>query len=89
MVNKIKYAVILLMSDQLANSATPVTVRIDVDNTNSPEKSMPHASKSSAMDNVATSTLATNSPLMALLDFNFDFSILASSFGNNFWEVAK
>ena len=50
------------MSDQLAKSATPVTVIMDVDSTNKPEKSIPHASKRSARETVATITRAANKP---------------------------
>ena len=64
----------MLNNDQLANSATPVTVNIEVDSTSKPEKSMPHASSSKDRDKVATSTLAAKTPLIALVDFNFVFS---------------
>ena len=79
----------LLNNDQLANSATPVTVNIEVDSTSKPEKSMPHASSSKDRDKVATSTLAAKTPLIALVDFNFVFSMLVSSLGKSLRETLR
>jgi hypothetical protein len=79
----------LLMSDQLAKSATPVTVMIEVESTKSPEKSIPHASNNKANDTVATITRPAKSPLIALFDFSFDFTMLVSNFGSNLRDIAK
>ena len=61
---------------------------IDVESTSKPEKSMPHARSSNAIDTVATSTRAANKPFIALLLLSFDLAILVSSYGNNLRVVA-